>query len=697
MFDKLSNFVKNKFFTTNTGNSFATLSSMGIYLESENLADQISLDQYKKSFLVFTCMNKIATVFSGVNFELYKVLNTKGETERILDHEILDLIYRPNNLQTKSEFMRILITNLTLAGETFIRLLKDERGNIIGMINVRPDLIDVQVKDGVVTYIAYLDGKRVEYTNLDMIHIKKADPSNPLRGVGVLTPIIGKVTAEKKAERLQNVLFGNLGRPEGILWVKSNVSDDAKLTKESFKNAFKESMDDGTRVLTLATDNDAGFKYQQLTFSQTEMQMIENMKMLRDDIAMAFGVPKSLLTSDDVNLANAETGYKQFVNFTINPELMLVEETLNERLIEFFWNEPMYLQHVELVTEDRKMLLDELTQGIDKWITINEARQKMGLDPIGEAGDNLYRTFGTTEIQSLSYNPDTVTTSVDFTKRPSLYKKVKKYETLKKELSEKVYNKMMGTGFDIYTDAVFKSKFMNAINRVVDKNIKLFGDAMESFIHEQGNRVIKAFKELSDDQIIDIEHTPKQIFNMQKETDQAKELAKKKFPEMMLRAGNVGLMPVKMFHTKASDYELDQESMDTLLTRAGFFSESISTTTYLKIKDVIKQGLADEVGRDVMARRLRKLFTDMSATRARMIAQTEGTVVSNLGLKESYRQSPAVSGEKWLSARDERVRPEHQMNDGSIVPKGSVFPNGELYPGQHSINCRCVVAPIVSI
>lgn len=664
----------------------------GFINDSDSILDQVALKKYKTSLLVFTCMNKIATVVASADFDLFKVLNTKGEVEKQDVHEIIDILYRPNSLQTKTEFMRIMAINLTLSGETFLKIIRDDKGKIIGLINVRPDIVDVIYKNDVIKYSVNYGTKKEEFDNTQMIHIKTPDPDNMLRGVGVLTPILNRITAEQKGILLQNILFTNQGRPDGILWVKNAKTDNSvKEAKAMWRNSFSDKESDSRVAIIGGLESD--FKYQQVSFSQQDMQMIENMKHLRDDVAMAFGVPKSLLTSDDVNLANAETGYKQFVNFTIKPLLVLFEESMNERFVEPFWDEALYIKHVELVTEDRKMLLDELTQGIDKWITINEARQKTGLEPIGEAGDKLFRTFGTVDVSELSI--DATITPVQqnaFRGRPYLYKKLKAKEDLINKVADSIYSKM--SGIDLFSDVNFKKQYVNLIHRATDRNIKEFDDAMSDFFTEQGTRTIKALKDLSDSETL----TTEKIFPKTVEKKEAKTLAMKKYPKMALRAGNAGLVPVKMFKAKSDDFEIDEEVIKMLNGRALLFAESITLTTFNRINDIIVAGIEEGVGRDVMARRLRKTFTDMSTVRARTIAQTEGTVVSNIGLKESFRQSDSVVGEKWLSAGDDKVRDEHRANEAQgVLPKGSTWTSGESYPGQDSVNCRCVIAPSIKL
>ena len=61
------------------------------------------------------------------------------------------------------------------------------------------------------------------------------------------------------------------------------------------------------------------------------MDYIESLRFTRDDILVAFHVPKPIVAiTDDVNLANAQTAMTIFLSETIYPELVRLEEKINE-------------------------------------------------------------------------------------------------------------------------------------------------------------------------------------------------------------------------------------------------------------------------------------------------------------------------------------------------------------------------------
>jgi uncharacterized protein with gpF-like domain len=50
---------------------------------------------------------------------------------------------------------------------------------------------------------------------------------------------------------------------------------------------------------------------------------------------------------------------------------------------------------------------------------------------------------------------------------------------------------------------------------------------------------------------------------------------------------------------------------------------------------------------------------------------------------------------RWVTAGDDRVRPEHKKMNGEAVPFRGVFSNGEQVPGSSTFNCRCLAVVFI--
>ena len=129
-------------------------------------------------------------------------------------------------------------------------------------------------------------------------------------------------------------------------------------------------------------------------------------------------------------------------------------------------------------------------------------------------------------------------------------------------------------------------------------------------------------------------------------------------------------------------------------TRVGDLIKSISDTTRDALRVTLKEGI--EAGESIpkLAKRVSDVYEDAKGYRATLIARTENITAHNNGALNGYRQSEVVEKKEWLTAGDERVRPEHAVMNGETVLLDEPFSNGLMYPSEP--NCRCTIIPIVS-
>ena len=80
--------------------------------------------------------------------------------------------------------------------------------------------------------------------------------------------------------------------------------------------------------------------------------------------------------------------------------------------------------------------------------------------------------------------------------------------------------------------------------------------------------------------------------------------------------------------------------------------------------------------------------------RAKLISRDQ-TSKLNSALTQKRAQNLGVEEYVWVTAKDDRVRPTHQANNGKIF-RWDEPPKPTGNPGE-DINCRCVAQPILKI
>lgn len=142
---------------------------------------------------------------------------------------------------------------------------------------------------------------------------------------------------------------------------------------------------------------------------------------------------------------------------------------------------------------------------------------------------------------------------------------------------------------------------------------------------------------------------------------------------------------------------------DFIAARANQLAGRVTDTTYGAIQEQLAAGAAAGEGIPDLAARVRSVFAEASAIRARTIARTEVLSAFNGSASLVAAQLPAgvVAGQEWIASRDSRVRSSHAVADGQVQGIGQPFSVGGVslaYPGDPNgpadevVNCRCSIA-----
>lgn len=125
----------------------------------------------------------------------------------------------------------------------------------------------------------------------------------------------------------------------------------------------------------------------------------------------------------------------------------------------------------------------------------------------------------------------------------------------------------------------------------------------------------------------------------------------------------------------------------------------IDESTREMVRANVEQAMQDGWSNDRLAAELRNSYA-FSNERAATIARTETQLAANQGAVNGYRASGVVDGKQWLTAEDDLVSEDCQLNgeagdqgDG-VIGLDEAFPSGDDAPPAHP-NCRCSIAPYI--
>lgn len=697
-------------------------------LVSPELSKTTLIEKYKKSLYVFACVNKIALKASSVPINLYRVMNSKGEMKEVETHPILDLLYKVNPFQTKSEFLEITFINMKTTGEAFWFKVRNDRGMVIELWNLRPDKMTViaDPTDFIKGYeMSKNDGSKVKFEPDEIIHFKYPDPLNQYYGMSPLKAAQKRVLTEEYATKWQADFFLNSARPDGL--IKNTNSTLTAEQKEDIRESWGKrhgGLNNSYKVAIL----EGGLEYQLISLSQREMDYIESLKFTRDDILVAFQVPKPIVAIvDDVNRANSETAMYIFLSETIKPEVDRLWEKVNEQLVSLDFGEEFMIEAEDPTPANREMKLKEYESGIkNRYMLINEVRAEEGMPPI-KGGWSIYGTLAETPIGGLTgaeqksffkrmdkeavENERIVTAHLkeknkkvfSFKGKFWLKQKFVIYEEVVKSLQEPFMNRKKGlkkkeTKTSFLKERETKTAYYTLVNKKIDKQTDNLKEASVKFFAKQGERVLKALeKKKPKDQ--------KKYAKIEAVKGISVESIFKKDKEIALTAKFV-LPYIEQYLKESAQEALNlvapQEELDDtkkriqkfIEKRANMFAESVNSTTLEKLDKTLSEGIANAEGIKDLMDRVESVYEEFPLYRCEMIARTEATAANGQGALEGFKQSDVANAKEWINSGDDKVRPEHQDGvgvGGEIVKLNDDFSNGLMYPEE--VNCRCVLGP----
>ncbi len=668
----------------------------------ENFYDSLNLASFKDSLYLFIGVSMIRETVSSIELEMYQIKNLDGEVEEIYDDPVLSLIKRPNTRQTQKEFWKLAIAYYLLAGETFWYLERPGENSIpTSLVNLRPDYVQIIFNIDRTEIVAYeyhqINGEILKLPPQDVLHIKNIDPTNPARGIGVVRPATSRIITEQEASKYQANAFKTQGKPDIAVMTEADplTEEDSEQARENWRKIYGN-----------PEHSSAGFfgaKVKDIKVlggvAPKEMDYINSQNFLRDDILAALHIPKAMITSDDVNLANAKVARVVYIKEAVEPVLDTFLDIINNKFLTDVDEDKFFAYETE-ATEDRELLLKESVE-LKKAaiITVNESRSLLNYPDlpdgdVREQSSSGLGGFGSQQNlsfrQAIKHQRLQKKAKALLRSRVVLQRKFKTVTAVTKmiEAEKRLKGITRGKSPVFYTEEM-KQAYIKVFNDNIDKKAKAFHETVDVYNNGLLQRILKHQS--------DFGLNPKNVFDAVIEIREAKAAFTPMMKSMYKKMGQETMATIANgFAQKATEQFYTTDAvLQQLEHRAEFFILSMLDTDFKQLSDIIATGITDGKGVEEIGRDLRQYFDDMSVARAKTIARTETGRIVSQATNDAYNQSEVVTGKEWLTAGDDRVRDEHVINNGVVVATGDTFPDGEAYPGELSINCRCALAPAV--
>jgi HK97 family phage portal protein len=302
------------------------------------------------------------------------------------------VLRRPNNYQSRNQFWESWLLSKLSRGNTYVLKERDNRMVVTGLHVLDPTRVQPLVSDdGEVFYRLSSDNLAGLATDViiparEIIHDRMNCLFHPLVGT---PPVFASGLSSMlgiNAQKASALLFENSSTPGGIITAPGEINSDER---ERFKTEWENKFMRGNkgRVAVLG----GGLKYEKITMTNVEGQLVENLKWSAEVVCSVYHVPPykvgvgALPSYNNVQSLNIE-----YYSQALQSHIEEIEELLDYALglsgtnlgTEFDTEALLRMDSVTLVTSIR----DAVGAGV---MSPNEGRGKLDLKPV-KGGESPY-------------------------------------------------------------------------------------------------------------------------------------------------------------------------------------------------------------------------------------------------------------------------------------------------------------------
>lgn len=327
-----------------------------------------------------------------------RMLKPDGAKVDAPNNPAANVLYYPNRYQTRVDFWGQFMSSALFTGNTYVYLARDGLGVIREMHILDPRRVTVLMgEDGSVFYrigqeqLAELLGTEVLPAR-DILHHRLLTLTHPLCGVSPLYAAGVSALTGQTIQQNSYSFFANMSRASGVLTSPGKISNDlAARLKTEWDQNFKGGSMGRTAVLG------EGMKWEPLTISAADAQLIEQLRWSVEDVARCFRVPTYMLTdASKVSFKNTEQLARNYYSQTLQYHIESIEARIDHA---FELADDIYCEFdlSALLRMELDARMSAYQTGINAGIlTINEARKMEELEP---------KTGGDEPLVQMQYRP----------------------------------------------------------------------------------------------------------------------------------------------------------------------------------------------------------------------------------------------------------------------------------------------------
>lgn len=684
----------------------------------------------------------IAKNCATVELKLYskKDLRKNGESAKCLDsHELYDLLDNP--IPTFPEIDGWTLRYLTFAyvdltGECgWLKVRAENSKKIIALLPIpkswmlhKPTINEHYYE---ITPYGNINGVVLKVLPEDVVYFKDIDLNDPYgNGKGMAQCVADELETDEYASKYQKNFFYNDATPPYVITGFQGNEESANKIKKTLMEKLSGFMH--AREPAVLTGD---MQITPLGSTPKELDMVESRKYLRDECLQHFQVPPEIMgIVENSNRATIDSSEYLMQKNVLSPRLAFFERVLNRQLCREY-DEDLVCKHDLVINDDEELQFRIYQFGVQNGcVTREQFCEKFGINPHPTEGTYLVPlgsilTPANEEIE-LPDLPDEDETESDNdngeentpvdaentpvdesegvnstniitnTEKDALRKDTSVLGSMGRQLKNQTENQQWKNQVWRLFDSKAKSKetlFVSAVKKIAKVQLK---DILELLsVDKPLENILEEYYSNDVDDAVKRTLANAWITTMQSGRDMAKQVLGKKD----ITTINDERIINDLFNKWVEKYGLQK-------------SKELNQTTKKQLLEVLRKTLDESIANgdslDVEVKKLqlacKDLFSEMSNTRAYLIARTETGSSVNMGQMTTYEVN-GVEQKEWFATYDDRTRDTHlqmmntvvNMKDNFEVPRSDGGVDMMAYPldpngsAENVCNCRCAIVPVI--
>jgi HK97 family phage portal protein len=371
--------------------SFQSLFALGDgFSVTTNSGTVITQNDSLKIEAVYSCVRIIADSISTLPVDTF--VRVDGQRRPFRPRP--EWLNYPESGVTRTEHFQQVLVSLLLDGNSFTRILRDDRG-IVGLVVLNPQKVECS-RDRVTRRPIFIYENRDVIQLEDMIHITELRMPGELRGRSRIDMMKENLGLAKALEEFAARFFGQGSSASGIIEFPGN------LTREQAKDLV-DGFEEGHRGLRRSHRPGilfGGAKFTKTTVDNDSAQFLESRRFAVEEIARIFRVPPSMLgvtTPGAMSYASVEMNGIHFVQHTLRPYISKIEDGYQKLL-----NGSAFIKfNVDgLLRGDQQSRYQAFSTGIQAgFLSINDIHRIEDMTPV-EGGDSYRVPLANVDINA---------------------------------------------------------------------------------------------------------------------------------------------------------------------------------------------------------------------------------------------------------------------------------------------------------